>query len=145
MWREAAARIISVSGGRPITVLTVNEPSLMYYLRPRHYEIKPGDPDPYPEKAVKGIVWWTVFEDGGGRNYLDKAIALARTEGRDLFVVATVPDVQDLDAHAAASPPAADATLRATLEEEFAIVDVFQVTVGPKDESIWLYRARAGG
>lgn len=143
MWRDAAQAITAATGGRRMTVYTVNAPSMFYYLRPRHYEVAIGDPDPYPDREVRGIVNWEVARAGSGRAYLEAAIKTARSKGSELFVVVTMPELKEIeDQTHQLGAPLGDQSLRATLAERFEISGTFQVTVGPKDETIWLYRAR---
>jgi hypothetical protein len=142
MWREAAQAITSTTSGR-MTVYTVNEPSMHYYLRPRHYESMPGDPDPYPDRQVRGILKWHVRDDGSGRAYLEKAIAQAQAGGSDLYVVATLPELIEIEEGAQQlGAKGGDQSLRACLADRFEMTGIFQVTVGPKDETIRLYRVR---
>lgn len=130
-WREAAEFVTTSAGGR-MTVYTVNEPSVLYYLRPQHFAAGPQR-DPYPDRRVVPILPWDVFGPGGER-YLEHAAATARSEGRDLYVVVTLPELREMDQ---------DGSLERTLRQRFELAHVLPVWVGPKDETIYLYRPPA--
>jgi hypothetical protein len=142
-WREAASYLTRTAAGSRFTVFTVNRPSMLYYLRPQHHALRQDDPDPYPDREVFGILPEWVFGSTtdpvlpriGGLAFLEGAIAFARSRERELFLVITLPELREIDA---------DGSLEQALHERFVISRVYPVLVGPKDETIYVFRPATG-
>ncbi|MBK8101115.1 MAG: glycosyltransferase family 39 protein [Planctomycetes bacterium] len=141
-WREAGEHILRASAGKPVQVMVVPAPSLQYYLRPDHWR-RPGvgAVDPHPERQVVEINKWDVFRDKepkgsefyGGRGFVRRAIASARDAGRELWFAATLPELHEADL---------DGSLYANMQDLLELSTVLPCWVGPKDESIWIWRVR---
>lgn len=142
-WRQAGETILRASAGKPVQVMALPAPSLQYYLRPDHWR-KPGSTqlDPHPERQVVPVNSWDVFAERdrkeasefyGGRGYVRRSIASARDAGRELWFAVMLPELQEIDR---------DGSLHASLNELLELVTVLPCQVGPKDESIWLWRVR---
>ncbi len=139
-YREAAELVEAKRGERPATVLTVNEPSLIYYLRPDHFRHGPVI-DPVQVTQVIPIETWEVFPDPArpetqhhnGYGYLRSVTQDIQKQGRDVFVVVTLPELKEKDQ---------DGTLLAAVEDMFEVVGVLPCWVGPKDETIFVYKLR---
>jgi hypothetical protein len=145
-WRRARDYVLQEAQGRPFVVLTINEPSLVYYLRPNHWR-DVGRPDPHPGVDVVAITkWWEESGDAeachpeaqetGGRAYLRAHARAAAAAGAELFVVVTAPELAEMDP---------DRSLRDALASEFRLVRVLPCAVGPKDETIYVYRPAGTG
>lgn len=131
LWRQASRYVAAAAEQRPFAVLTVNGPSMEYYLRPNHY--RGWAEDPHPGVQVRAILHWDVTVAGGGRDYLLAERDRLRAAGAEMFVVVGMPELIEIDQ---------DGSLRTTLRREFELVHVLPCWVGPKDESIWIYRPR---
>lgn len=145
MWREAKDFLVgAVSPGRKLLVYTINAPSMNFYLRPLYYA-EPGLQDADPDRSVVQMVWWDVWDEedaarrhrsADGRGYFESRLRDAAGQGQELFVVITLPELQEMDRF----HPVAE-RLETALGEQFELVKVFPVAVGPKDETIYIYRA----
>jgi hypothetical protein len=138
LWREAATFVTNaLPKGKKLAVYTVNESSLLYYLRPYHFAEWPRDA--YPDRDLHGIVSWEIQDDrgrdggkceSGGAAYLRDAIQWAGQRDAELFVVVSLPELAEQDP---------DGSLRAALEQQLRLLKVFANWVGPKDESVYVY------
>lgn len=126
-WRQVRDYVLATTRGRPFTVLSVNEPSLQYYLRPNHWRDLDAA-DPHPGIEVQAIVPWEVAD---GQDYFAARVQLARQQDRELFVVVTRPELAELDR---------DGSLQRALAADFVLATVLPCQVGPKDETIYIYR-----
>lgn len=141
-YREAAEVVMRRAGERRAAVLTVNEPSMQYYLLPNHWRQQvPDDPDsgtkvlsinswdvdPPPDPAQP----WTLDHDGA--DYLEGYLVQARQRDWRLFVVVTLPELAEKDP---------DGTLRAAIRERLDLVGVLPCWIGPKDETVYVYESR---
>jgi hypothetical protein len=137
-WREARDVVLRAAENRQFEVWTVNQPSMLYYLRPNHYR-EIGRADSHAGTEVQAITYWDVFESKDpavrdGNSWLRKTAAGAQTRRRDLFVVVTMPELVEIDR---------DQSLRKALREQMELTDVLPCWVGPKDETIYVWRPRA--
>jgi hypothetical protein len=145
-WREASEFLLAQSserGLRGLRVLTVNYPSVRYYLRPRHWFV--GDADPHPDMAVEPIVRFrfALGMDASGRKRhdpgVDAFIAWERkkaSEGEQLLaVLVKLPYLREKDT---------DGSLQEKLERDFELALYLPSWAGPKDNSIYVYLPKAG-
>lgn len=129
------------ASGRPLRVLTVAKPILLYYLRPGSYA------DDVPEQFAKNQVWpiedW-MFGPGIGEDkqpihapgaaaHLQWHHDRAAVDGALLGVVFTLPELVEHD-------PLGE--FRRELEQRFELVRYLPCWVGPKDESVHVYVER---
>ncbi|MEC7584547.1 MAG: glycosyltransferase family 39 protein [Planctomycetota bacterium] len=136
-YREASTYIEQEAGPNPAAVLTVNQRSMLYYLRPGHWRLFE---DPH-HRWVFDINQWKVYPRPGtaseylhnGRDFLLDYKNECRRSNRKLFVVVTLPELKEKDR---------DGSLRRALRDEFEIVRVLECNVGPKQETIYIYRPR---
>ncbi len=137
-WRQAVAAVTRASGGR-LLVFTVNEPTLNYYLRRDYYEAG-QDRGADPDRLVVPILKWNLQPDppdvadpaaSAGEAYLRRAMAQAAGEDRELFFVVSLPELQEIDE---------DGSLLAALRARGELLAELPVWVGPKDESLYVYR-----
>lgn len=129
------------AAGRPLRVLTVAKPILLYYLRPGSYA------NDVPEQFAKNQVWpiedW-MFGPGVGEDkqpihapgpeanlqwHHDRAVA----DGALLGVVVTWPELVEHDPSGG---------FRRELERRFELVQYLPCRVGPKDESVYVFVER---
>lgn len=136
-WREAAAAVREAAGDAPMHVLTNSHPSLLYYLRPRHWV--QSEPDPHPGIAVYALLEWHIDDDVRGAQPQAEPGAEAHlawhattaAKARARFVLAlTMPELAEIDK---------DGRLRELLDRDFDLVRHLPCWVGPKDESIYVY------
>lgn len=140
MWREAKDYVVAAAGGQGVAVYTINEPSMNFYLRPLYYA-GTASGEAYPDCSVVQIEGWHMFFDPtkkdappwppGAPAYLQRARARAEERHQELFLVVTLPELRQKDP---------DGLLRAAIAQQFDLVKVFPVSVGPKDETIYVYR-----
>ena len=136
-YREASTFIEEESGPNPAAVLTVNQRSMLYYLRPGHWRLFE---DPH-HRWVFDINEWKVYPRPGkageflhnGRDFLLNYKNECRRSNRKLFVVVTLPELHEKDR---------DGSLWRSLQEDFELVRVLTCSVGPKDENIYIYQPR---
>ncbi|MGC6488960.1 MAG: hypothetical protein ACON4Z_15030, partial [Planctomycetota bacterium] len=142
-WREAAEFVqeeVRRRGLEGALAVTVNEPAMEYYLRPKHWFLM--DHDPHPGFRVQVLLGLTI--DGGtdrDGNKLHDPGAVAHLEWlrgvcgarRLLAVVVTRPELREQDP---------SGTFEALLEREFEVALHLPCWVGPKDESVYVYLPR---
>lgn len=138
-WQEAGRVVQRGSGERPFAVCTTHEPVLMYYLRPNNYRSETN------RRSEVGPLVFSIEQEnlyrvdpatgvrGDGGSYLRSAIGNAGADGRELWVVAALPELIEKDD---------DGSLRRALREQCELVEVLPCWVGPKDETIYVWRAR---
>lgn len=145
-WREASQfvkRKAAEQSAQGIRLLTTNHPTMLYYLRLRHWFV--GTTDPHPDIYVESIERWR-FADGvsssgrelhepGAQNHLDWHLENARESGRLFAVVLTMPELRERDT---------DSQFMAVLERDFELALYLPTWVGPKDQSIYVYLPKRG-
>jgi hypothetical protein len=158
-WRAASSWISEHAAGQSFVVYSVNEPSMLYYLRPLHYaEAQPTRPDadPYPGCRIAAMTSWEIargwsqmvgYEDGppvapgekpqpppgcapGAEGWLHSIQANATRMHRALFFVATLPELAEMDP---------GGRLLAAFQRECELQRVLPCWVGPKDETIYVF------
>ncbi len=137
-WREVADLLRERAGGAPIRVLTVNQRTLEYYLRPGHWADKV--PPAYERNQVMPVLDWLMHDgvderkskvhEPGARNHIAWHLAAARERGALFAVVVTWPELVEQDE---------DSALRRELAHEFELAAYLPCWVGPKDESIHVF------
>jgi hypothetical protein len=136
-WRQACEFVL---GRRPadrgLWVLTVNEPTVWFYVDPRHWAESSVGGD--PRVQVHQIENWDldgkdrkggVVHEPGGRAFLHWFAATAARNGADTAVLVTLPELLEKD----------DGQLWPTLQREFDLVLHLPCFVGPKDESVYVF------
>lgn len=127
-WR-AARDWIDRHAGPQRFVLTTNGPSMCYYLDPEHML-------PNESEVVKQMVAfepidrsepWLAKDPAG---YLDTYVARSREQGREMFVVITEPELDQMD-----PTGKFDRHLRATFRQVLRL----PVWTGPKDMEVLVY------
>ncbi|MDO8349184.1 MAG: hypothetical protein Q7T30_03035, partial [Planctomycetota bacterium] len=136
-WREACAAAVQRAGGAGLRVLTINEPTALYYLRPGHWADWGQSAD--RRVQIHLLSWWgvlgtdrnkVVLHEPGGRAHLGWHQAAAQREAALLVVFVTLPELREMDV---------DGSLWRTLREDFELVLHLPCWVGPKDESIYMF------
>ncbi|MBM4060027.1 MAG: hypothetical protein FJ265_02875 [Planctomycetes bacterium] len=145
-WRQAcefALRRVR-EPGHGLWILTVNEPTVWYYVDPGYWAPGPGGADPDLQvhllrfrldgrhRGPAGEVV-QVLHEPGGRNHLLWWAARARAAGVSFAVLVTRPELDEID----------DGQLWPTLQREFDLRLHLPCFVGPKDESIYVFVPRA--
>ena len=136
LWREACAIARDRAGTGALRVLSVNEPTCVYYLRPRHYSS--GKIDAYPRIQVLPLLSWLIaptkkesqVHPPGGEHHLRWHHAEAQRAAAQFVVLVSLPELQEQDL---------DGSVLATLRRDFELVSHLPCWVGPKDESIYVY------
>jgi hypothetical protein len=139
-WREAVAFLRERTGGGLLRVMTVNHPTLLYYLRPGHWQDRVAAAD---DHDIVPILQWMVTEgrdEGrkplcapGAQSHLDCQRAIARHRQRRFAIVVTMPELVEEDPAGA---------LRAVIARDCELALYLPCWVGPKDESIYVYLPR---
>lgn len=140
-WREAKDHIRHVVDSEPgpaaVTVLTINEPTMVYYLRPWHWDQERA-PAQQPLIEVLPITSWDIRGDArrvaepgdrSGGDYLRHHVERCRGRAR-LFVVVTRPELDEQDA---------DGSLWAVLQRDWVLSAYLPCSVGPKDENLFVF------
>ncbi|MBL9076108.1 MAG: glycosyltransferase family 39 protein [Planctomycetes bacterium] len=157
-WREACQFARSRAGTRNLRVVTVNQPTAAYYLRPEHWQATNGDPN--PGVLVETLLDWrvsgrkgeegspaeqaVVLHEPGAANHLRWHAAEASKAGARLVVLVTLPELAEIDAKIKPADDPGPEPLRRALEADFELVLHLPCWVGPKDESIYVYVPRSG-
>tara|TARA_R110002096_G_scaffold277082_1_gene471135 strand:+ start:3003 stop:4577 length:1575 start_codon:yes stop_codon:yes gene_type:complete len=141
LWRQAAQFVREQSESRGLAgarVLTVNHPTLLYYLRPRHWFVQ--DSDPHPDMTVQAIVDWRFVKgidhndmklhEPGAEAHFAWHQSRAKFYDQMFAVVITLPALREVDR---------DGQFEATLKRDFELALYLPTWVGPKDESIYVY------
>jgi 4-amino-4-deoxy-L-arabinose transferase-like glycosyltransferase len=145
-WREASQFVRDAAaerGADGIRLLTTNQPTMLYYLRQRHWFV--SEADPHPDMYVESIERWR-FADGvdalgntlhepGADNHLAWHIDNAASGERLFAVVLTMPELRESDR---------DSQLIAALEREMELALYLPVWVGPKDQGVYVYLPKRG-
>ena len=140
-WREAAQFVQQRAGTRGLRVLTVSHPTLLYYLRRRHWFVTDGDP--YPTVDVLPLLDWMIAtgEDLAGRRLHDPGAEAhlawhrreAAREQAQFAVVVTLPELDEHDR---------DGVLGRALARDFELALHLPCWIGPKDASVYVYLPR---
>ncbi len=130
-WRDVATHIQRDNQSGRMLVLTVNEPTMQFYLRKEHYS---GRADAYPEREVRSVETSEMARFGGASTYFIELRNRARAEQKEFYVAITLPELREKDP---------DGQLEQAVRENLALEAVFPIWVGPKDETIYLYRDRS--
>lgn len=140
-WREAADFLRTEAKGRAIRVWTINQPSMLYYLRPGQWTNTV--PPQYARNQVVPLIEWMIWDGVDQEKKLvckpgiDGHLAWHREQAEQqnaLFaIVVTLPELEEKDY---------DKTVAATIQRECRVVLLLPCWVGPKDESIYVYMFR---
>jgi len=132
LWREACAMARERAGAGALRVLSTNEPTCLYYLRPRHWSS--GNVDEYRKLSVWPLERWLIalekVHPPGGEPHLRWHIDQAQRDVAQFVVLVTLPELQAKDQ---------DGSVLATLRRDFELIAHLPCWVGPKDESIYVY------
>ncbi|MBX3462456.1 MAG: glycosyltransferase family 39 protein [Planctomycetes bacterium] len=148
-WREALEFVQQRSGGAGLRVLTVNEPTVTFYLRPDHWAAVGGDPR--PAVVVDALLDWKLDgrdaqgvrrHEPGAANHLRWHVAEARQQGARCAVVVTWPEFEEVD-RGLAPPVDEPGALGRALAAGFELALHLPCWVGPKDEGIYVFLPRA--
>ena len=124
-WREAVEYVRSRTGEEPF-ILTTNSPTMNYYLRPDYErDGRSGTP------PIEAIVDFEVENKEGGAAFMDYFRQEARRQSRTLFVLITEPELEEQDV---------DGSVATYLRQHLHQVARFPNWVGPKDQTITIYR-----
>lgn len=143
-WRDAAQFVrerAQERGHAGVRVLSVNHPTMLYYLRPRHWFV--GDTDPHPDMDVSAVVSWR-FEKGldhndqklhepGVEEHFKWHRRLAERHDQMFAVMFKLPELREHDK---------TGEFEAVLKRDFELALYLPTWVGPKDESIYVYLPR---
>lgn len=148
-WREACDFVRQRAKGTALRVLTVNEPTVLYYLRPQHWAA--GSDDPNPTTVVQVLVGWklegmgkggdgrpVVLHEKGAANHLGWHLAQAKQQRARFAVLVTRPELEEIDRGIDPAFDRPGALLRA-LQADYELALHLPCWVGPKDESVYVY------
>jgi uncharacterized membrane protein len=137
-WREAAEFLRARAGGQPLRVVTVNYPTMLYYLRPGDWRFQV--PPELERNRVVSIEPWMIRDgtdengqmayEPGAKNHVQWHREMAARDGAVLAFVVTLPELMQKDP---------DHSLRSALASQFELVLHLPCWVGPKDESLFVY------
>jgi len=146
-WRQACGKARELAGDAVLRVVTVNDPTVKYYLRPELWRDRDAAD---PRVQVYALTPWGVkgldreghpildhsgkpLHEPGGVAHLAWHRASARRDKALLAVLVTLPELHEMDA---------DGSLWRTLQADFDLVQHLPCSVGPKDESIYVFVPR---
>ena len=145
-WREASQFVRDMAVEREaqgIRILTTNHPTMLYYLRQRHWFV--GDTDPHPDRHVESVERWrfadgidsndNVLHEPGAENHLAWHIEAAGRDEQLFAVVVTMPELRE---------PDFDGQLEAALRRDFELALYLPTWIGPKDQSIYVFLPKKG-
>lgn len=146
-WREACAFAQRHAGTAPLRVLTVNQPTVTYYLHPGHWQLGPGD---NPLVQVEALLDWRAagtegdmrLHEPGAANHLRWHAAQARRGGARFVVMVTRPELAEIDQRLPPEPDAGREPFRRALERDYELALHLPCWVGPKDEGVYVYVPR---
>ncbi|MEO6593291.1 MAG: glycosyltransferase family 39 protein, partial [Planctomycetota bacterium] len=144
-WRAACDFVRSSASAKGVRVLTINDPTLHYYLRPKHWSVSKANP--YPTINVQTLLSWNIDRQDpedkeklphapGGEAHLAWHVKLAREAGVPFLVMVTLPELGYEDWQ--------DGSVWRTLQRDYRIVLHLPCWVGPKDESIYIFVPKEG-
>ena len=138
VWREAADFLRRRFDGAPMRVLTVNHPTMLFYLRPGHWrsQVPAGDEGNH----VLPLIRW-MWEEGkneakqpvhepGLANHFAWHLQQAKASKAQFAVVVTMPELVEQDRTSG---------FRVHLAQHFELAAYLPCWIGPKDESIHVY------
>ncbi|HEU4419335.1 MAG TPA: glycosyltransferase family 39 protein [Planctomycetota bacterium] len=136
LWREACAMSRELAGAGALRVLSTNQPTCLFYLRPRHWSSGKVTAD--SKVQVWSLEDWLIVPDPkkhpphepGGEHHLRWHRDAAQHDAARFVVLVTLPELQEKD-H--------DGSVLATLRRDFELMALLPCWVGPKDESIYVY------
>lgn len=144
-WRDACDWVKAEYQGGRVYALTVNEPSVAYYLTPEVWRNAGAVEGPY-------TVWLVAHWDNEGLDQDDKRVhpagwsehlkwrrQQAANLKSELVVLVTRPELDEVDQGDASDP---SGELWRVLRRDFELVRYLPCWVGPKDESIWVFVPR---
>ncbi len=137
-WAEAVAFLRERAAGRPLRVATVNQPTLLYYLRPGEWSGRV--PREYAANRVVPVIHWMietgqddtlkVVHGPGAANHIEWHREAARATGALFAIVVTLPELAEQDA---------SGELRAVIAAQCRLALQLPCWVGPKDDSVYVY------
>lgn len=146
-WREASQFVRDAAAERGavgLRILTTNHPTMLYYLRQRHWFV--GETDPYPSIRVESVERWrfangvdsndNVLHEAGAGNHLTWHLRHAKENEQLFAVVLTMPELRE---------PDFDGQLEAALMRDFELALYLPTWVGPKDQSIYVFLPKKTG
>lgn len=131
-WRDAAAAVKQMAPDKRMVVLTVNEPTMQFYLRRWHYAPERASPEDAACEVVD-IQTKRMSDAGGAVAWFEAQRERAAAAGKPIFAVLTLPELREKDP---------DQRLEHEIRTQMELVHVLQVLVGPKDETIYVYKLR---
>ncbi len=131
-WRQAADNLRLQAGEMPMLLLTVNEPTMQFYLRPWHYRSATMPPREARTEVVS-IETYALAQRGGAQAWFQAMKERAAALELPLYVAFTLPELREKDP---------DRRLERLVQTEMELLCVLPVWVGPKDETIFVYRQR---
>ncbi|MGK0203603.1 MAG: mannosyltransferase [Planctomycetota bacterium] len=145
-WRDAAHFIRDQAQERGrvgARVLSVNGPTMKYYLRRRHWFV--GDDDPHPGMHVSAVVRWRLengtdqpgqkLHEPGVEAHFEWHLKAAARDDQMFAVVIKLPELREKDK---------TGEFEALLKRDFELALYLPTWVGPKDESLYVYLPRKG-
>jgi hypothetical protein len=137
-WRRAAEFLRERVDGAPLRVMTINHPTMLYYLRPGHWRSEV--PDHAVANQVSNLQSWmwekglneqqhSVHEPGLANHFVWQEQQAKAAKAR-LAVVVSLPELIEEDRSSA---------FRVHLAEHFELAGYFPCWIGPKDESVYVY------
>ena len=132
-WQRASEQIHDLEPDSQVTVLTVNEPTMQFYLRRWHYSGDQARIAMTPSE-VFSIEAGEMSDKGGAAAWLTWHEQRARDRQRSLYVVVTLPELREKDP---------GRRLELAIQASMDLVAAYPMSVGPKDETIFVYRSRA--
>jgi hypothetical protein len=139
-WREACAFVQQAAPGGRLRAVTVAMPTVLYYLRPRHWSTAATD-NAYPGVQVHQLTSWALqgeeedkarVHPPGGRGHVRWHLDAGRRDGALVAFLVTLPELREIDA---------DGSLWRALHDECDLALYLPCAVGPKDESIYVFTA----
>ncbi len=132
LWHQAARQIHDLEPTQKVTVLTVNEPTMQFYLRRWHYSSNPQLTG-HANGEVISIETYLMADAGGAPQWFELQAQRAQARGNALYAVVTLPELREKDP---------DRRLERQIQSKMELVAAYPIAVGPKDETIFVYRAR---
>ncbi len=140
-WRQACDFVRTRAGTGALRVLTVNQPTSLYYLLEQDSPTGPAKSAPpvlvlplldwMIEGEVKGAKGERVkLHEPGGENHLRWHLAQAHKDKALFVVMVTFPELEEQDK---------DDSVQFALQRDFELALHLPCWVGPKDESIWVF------
>lgn len=141
MWRQASEFLEKEAKARGldgVRCLSDNHPTMLYYLRRKHWFV--GDEDPHPNMDVSAVLTWrfldgkdhegNVLHEPGVDAHLDWHLRGAERTNQLFAVPITLPELREYDR---------TGEFEAALKRKLELALYLPCWVGPKDESIYVY------